>query len=458
MADTSEQSVLFPSLLDRPIHIAFDEPEMTSDGGALLLKAVDDRLGLSERLGESILDVRQDAKVRHTMTDLIRQRVFGLTLGYDDANDVGRIGGDPMFRLLLERDPVTGDDLASQPTLSRFENTARFVDLYRMGTALAETVIDYHCHRLRRRRIKRITIDMDPTDTETYGSQQLSLFNGHYDHYCYLPLLGFLTFNDEPEQYLFASLLRSGTAHASEGAIGVLRRTIRRLRKTFSSAKIRVRLDGGFACPGIFDFLDEQGVEYLVAIAGNKVLLRRAARLMGTARRLSREQDQSVALFGETPYAAKSWKNGKRRVIYKAEVTRLEGREPRDNPRFVVTNLGYTPNNVYKIYRIRGESENRIKELLIGLALDRTSCSSFKGNQMRVLLSAAAYVLFQTLRCRLSHTRLGRKQVDSLRLMLLKIGGKVRSSVRRIVVTLAENHPWRYEWLLAAKAWRAVPT
>jgi hypothetical protein len=179
---------------------------------------------------------------------------------------------------------------------------------------------------------------------------------------------------------------------------------------------------------------------------------------MGTTRRLSREQDRSVALFGETPYAAKSWKNGKRRVIYKAEVTRLEGREPRDNPRFVVTNLSYTPNNVYKIYRIRGESENRIKELLIGLALDRTSCSSFKGNQMRVLLSAAAYVLFQTLRCRLSHTRLGRKQVDSLRLMLLKIGGKVRSSVRRIVVTLAENHPWRHEWLLAAKAWRAVPT
>jgi hypothetical protein len=457
MTDTTQQSVLFPSLLDRPVHIAFDEPQMTSDGGALLLKAVDDRLGLSKQLGESILDQRQDAKVRHAMTDLIRQRVFGLALGYEDANDVGRIGGDPMFRLLLGRDPATGDNLASQPTLSRFENAPGSVDLYRMGRTLAETVIDYHRHRLRRRRVRRITIDMDPTDSETYGSQQLSLFNGHYDHYCYLPLLGFLTFNDEPDQYLFASLLRCGTAHASDGAIGVLRWTIRRLRKAFPSATIRVRLDGGFACPRIFDFLDEQGVEYLVAMAGNKVLLRRAARRMGTARRLSREQDHSVALFGETGYAAKSW-NGKRRVIYKAEVTRLEGRKPRDNARFVVTNLGYTPNNVYKIYRVRGESENRIKELLVGLALDRTSCSSFKGNQMRVLLSAAAYVLFQTFRCRLSHTRLGRKQVDSLRLMLLKIGGKVRSSVRRIVVSLAENHPWRDQWLLAAKAWRAVPT
>jgi len=458
MTDTTRQSVLFPSLLDRPVHIAFDEPEMTSDGGALLLKAVDDRLGLSKRLGESIIDQRQDAKVRHTMTDLIRQRVFGLALGYDDANDVGRIGGDPMFRLLLERDPVTGDTLASQPTLSRFENTPRFVELYRMGRVLAETVIDYHRHRLRRRRVRRITIDMDPTDTTTYGTQQLSFFNGHYGHYCYLPLLGFLTFNDEAEQYLFASVLRSGAAHASEGALGVLRWTIRRLRKAFPEARIRVRLDGGFACPRILDFLDEQGVEYLVAMAGNKVLLRRAARRMGTARRLSREQDQSVALFGETRYAAKSWKNGKRRVIYKAEVTRLEEHKPRDNARFVVTNLGYTPKNVYKVYRVRGESENRIKELLIGLALDRVSCSSFKGNQMRVLLSAAAYVLLQTLRCRLSHTRLGRKQVDSLRLMLLKIGGKVRSSVRRIVVSLAENHPWRYEWLLAARAWQAVPT
>lgn len=458
MVDTTPQSVLFPSLAGKPVHVVFAEPEMTSDGGALLLKAVDDYLGLSKKLGESIHDVRQDGKVRHTMVDLIRQRVFGLALGYADANDVGRIGGDPMFRLLLGRDPATGDELASQPTLSRFENAVRLVDLCRMGTVLAETVIDYHRRRLRRGCVKRVTIDMDPTDTQTHGAQQLSFFNGHYDHYCYLPQLGFLTFNDEPDQYLFTSLLRSGVAHASEGAIGVLRWTIRRLRKAFPGAKIRVRLDGGFACPKILDFLGEQGVEYLVAIAGNKVLLRRAARLMGTARRLSREQDQSVALFGQTRYAAKSWHKTKRRVIYKAEVTRLEDRQPRNNPRFVVTNLGYTPKNVYKIYRIRGESENRIKELLIGLALDRTSCSSFKGNQMRVLLSAAAYVLFQVFRCRLSHTQLGRKQVDSLRLMLLKIGGKVRSSVRRIVVSLAENHPWRCQWLLAARAWRAVPT
>ncbi len=456
MSDPTQQRVLFPSLCKKPLHVAFDEPEMTSEGGAMLLQAVDNRLGLSVGLAEAIHDGRQAGKIHHTIEDLLRQRVFGLALGYADTNDAGRIGGDPMFRLLLGRDPACGEDLASQSTLSRFENMVTYRDLYRMGALVADTVIAYHKNRLRRRRVKRVTIDMDPTDTPTYGAQQLTFFNAHYDNYCYLPLLGFLTFDDEPEQYLFTSVLRSGVAPAREGAIGVLRRTLERIRDAFPKAKIRVRLDGGFACPEIFDFLDEQGVEYLVGIAKNSVLLRRAGRLMGTARRLSRQRDETAALFGQTRYAARSWKKRKRRVIYKAEVTRLQGREPRNNPRFVVTNLGYTPKNVYKIYRMRGDSENRIKELLHGLALDRMSCTSFKANQMRVLLTAAAYVIFQTFRCRLSHTRLGRKQVDSLRLMLLKIGGKVRSSVRRVVVSLAENHPWREEWLLAARAWGAV--
>jgi hypothetical protein len=179
---------------------------------------------------------------------------------------------------------------------------------------------------------------------------------------------------------------------------------------------------------------------------------------MGTVRRLSRESGESVALFDETRYAARSWKKVKRRVVYKAEVTRYADRDPKDNPRFVVTNLRHTPHNVYKIYRKRGDSENRIKELLDALALGRMSCTSFKANQVRVLMSAAAYVLMQTIRCRVSHTRIGRAQVGTLRIMLLKIAGKVRSSARRIVINLAHNHPWREHWLIAARAWGAVPT
>ena len=458
MSNCTQQSVLFPSLCAKPVHIAFDQPEMTSNGGALLLKAVDDRLGLSAALAEVIADAREPCKVRHTVADLLRQRIFGLALGYPDANDVARIGADPMFRMLVGRDPVTGDDLASQSTISRFENMATRSDLFHMGEIIGQSVIDYHATRLRRRRVRRVTIDLDPTDAATYGEQQLSFFNGHYGHHCYLPLLGFLSFNDEPDHYAYAAVLRSGRASARQGAIGLLRKTIRRIRDVFPKAKIRVRLDGGFAGAQMFEFLEQQRVEYLVAMGKNPVLARRCARLMGTARRLSRERGTSVALFGETRYAAGTWNKIKRRVIYKAEVTRYPDRDPRDNPRFVVTNLRVKPENLYKIYRMRGESENRIKELLDALAIDRMSCTSFKANQVRVLMSAAAYVLMQTLRCRMSRTRIGRKQVDSLRMMLLKIAGKVSSSVRRIVISLAQNHPWREQWEITARAWGAVPT
>jgi hypothetical protein len=193
-------------------------------------------------------------------------------------------------------------------------------------------------------------------------------------------------------------------------------------------------------------------------MAKNAVLERRIKRPMGTARRLSRESGESHALFGETRYAAKSWNECKRRVVYKAEVVRLAGREPRDNARFVVTNLRHGAERVYEIYRGRGESENRIKELQHGLRLDRTSCTKFRANQMRVTMTAAAYVLMQTLRCPLAKTSLARKQVESLRLMLLKIGARVVTTVRRTVIHLAGNHPWYSEWMVAARVWGAVRT
>lgn len=251
MTDRTRQSVLFPSLLDRPVHVAFDHPAMSSDGGVLLLKAVDRRIGLSDELAACLRDGRDQSKVQHTLQDLLCQRVFGLACGYGDTNDVARIGADPVFKLLLDRDPFAGQDLASQPTLSRFENSVGSTELYAMGMAMSKKVVSYHKKRLGRRRVKRVTIDMDPTDTATYGGQQLTFFNAHYGHYCYLPMLGFLTFNDEPEQYLFAAVLRSGTAPASQGAIGLLRRIIAQVRKAFPKAKLRVRLDGGFACPAV---------------------------------------------------------------------------------------------------------------------------------------------------------------------------------------------------------------
>ena len=451
MPNSTEQTVLFPELLSKPTHVKFDALNTTSDGGALLLKSIDDKFGLTASMARCLVDPREPAKVRHSLADIIRQRVFGLCCGYSYTNDIARIGHDPMQKLLLGRDPAYGDDLASQPTLSRFENNRRRVDLFRLGDTLARAVIKRHRHRLNGQKCKMVTIGMDPTDDPVHGTQQLSMFNGHYGAHCYLPMLGFVSFNDEPDQYLVAAMLRPGNAPTKQGAIGILKRLIPELRMAFPFAWIRVRLDGGFACPELFEFLEDQQVEYLVAMGKNSVLSERAAADLAKAQVLFEEDGQTVPVFGETIYAAQKWRH-LRRVIYKTEVVSYPDRDPRDNCRFVVTNMEESPETVYQIYRQRGDCENRIKELKDGLYLDRLSCSSFWANQLRLLLVAAAYVLMQELRLRMKVTPLARAQIETLRLHLLKIGGQVKRSVRRITIHLAANHPWRRQWYKAARA------
>jgi len=454
--DNTRQSVLFPDLYSKPLRVQFDEQHGSSDGGAILLKACDAALDLSRRLAECLAERRQLGKVEHTVRDLLRQRLFGIACGYADGNDAARLGCDPIHKLLLDRDAITGAMLASQPTLSRFENAARRADLYRMGEALAECVIERHRRRLGRR-CKHITIDLDPTDDPTHGGQQLTFFNGHYDTWCYLPVAGFVTFNHEPEQYLFSYVLRAGNAPATRGAIGILRRLLERLRKDFPRARVLVRLDGGFAASEIFDFLEAEGCDYVVAMAKNKRLAPRAARLMGTARRRSRRTGKTAHVYGETRYAARRW-SAQRRVIIKAEVVRHPGREPKMNPRFVVTNLKGSPRRLYeKVYCARGEIENRIKELHHGLEIDRTSCPRFLANQLRVLLTAAAYVLMQELRRRAAGTRLARAQVSTLRERLLKLGARIERSVRRLALHLPHSCPYQSEWRRIALSLGAVP-
>jgi len=454
--DSTRQTVLFSDLCGRAVAVEFDQQHGSSDGGAILLKACDERLGLTERLIGSIDDRRQAGKIRHAVGDLVRQRLYAIACGYPDGNDASRLGSDPIQKLLCGRDPVSGEDLASQPTLSRFENAFDRADLYRMGIALAETVIERHRRRLKRR-VKRITIDLDPTDDPTNGAQQLAFFNGHYDTWCYLPVAGFLTFDAEVEQYLCAYVLRPGNATASVGAIGILSRLLPRLRAAFPRARLRVRLDGGFAAPEIFAFLERENLEYVVAMAKNTVLERRAARLMGTARRLSRQSQSTEHVYGECRYAAGTWPN-RRRVLIKAEVVRHPDRDPKDNPRFVVTNLKASPRHLYEaIYCARGDVENRIKELHHGLEIDRTSCSRFLANQLRGLLTAAAYVLYQELRLNAARTAYRRAQVGTLRAQLLKLGAWVQSSVRRIVLHLPASFPRFHDWQLIAQALGAAP-
>ncbi len=456
MPDATTQTVLFPELLGKQVVAKFDQEHSSSDGGALLLKAIDDRLGLSERLAACIEDPRQPGKIRHEIQELLRQRMFAIACGYPDGNDAARLADDPIHKLLVERDPVTGAALASQPTLSRFENTPRRADLYRMAEALAEVVIERHRRRLRGK-ARRITIDMDPTDDPTYGQQEFTFYNGHYRNWCYLPTVVTLTFNDEREQYAVAVVLRPGNAHASQGTIGILRRLLAKLRKAFPTTRLRVRLDGGFATPEIFDFLEDARVEYLVAMAKNKRLGPQGKGLLAKARRRAKQSGETAHFYGETRYAARKWKRGKRRVIYKAEVVCLPGREPRDNLRFLVTNLSQSPRRVYQIYRQRGDDENRIKELHYGLELDRTSCSRFLANQMRVLLTTAAYVLMQELRRQARGTACEAAQVTTLRERLFKLGAWFEVSVRRIVIHLPCSFAWRPCWMRIAARVGAAP-
>jgi hypothetical protein len=422
----------------------FDQRQSSSDGGAILLRAADRGLGLTSALACALEDKRQSKKIKHELSELLTQRVMAIACGYPDTNDAARLGSDPVHKLLVGRDPIQGEDLASQPTLSRFENSRDRKQLFRLSEALADCVIERHRRRLQGR-ARRVTIDLDPTDDPTHGAQQLTFFNHHYDTYCYLPVVGFLSFDQEPDQYLVTAVLRPGNAHGSVGAIGILRRLLQRVKKAFPAARIRVRLDGGFATPQVLDFLDgKPKVEYIVNLAANAVLKRKAEWAMKRARRASRISGQTEHVYGECRYATRKTWPWERRIIYKAEVVRAANKEPKDNPRFVVTNLRQSPQWIYeKVYCLRGDVENRIKELHDGMQIGRTSCSNFWANTFRVLLTAAAYVLMQEMRLHLAPTRHARAQVSTLRERFLKLGATVVVSVRRIVLHLPRSFPDR---------------
>ena len=424
--NTIPQTVLFPDLFDKPLVATFDRRHASSDGGAVLLKAAERVYGLVAGFARCLVDRREPGKIRHTLAELLGQRIFGIACGHPDGNDADHLADDPIHKLLLGRDPVAGEALASQPTISRFENGVGRSALYELARELAMRVIERHQRRLDGR-ARRITIDLDPTDDATHGAQQLTFFNGHYDSWCYLPLLAFLTFDQEREQYLCAAVLRPGNVPATRGSVGVLCRLLPLLRQAFPQARFLVRLDGGFATPEIFDFLDaEPRLDYVVAMARNAVLQRHAEPALLVAQAQSAASGQTAQVYADTRYRARTWDRD-RRVVIKAEVVRLGDREPRDNPRFVVTNLRQTPRFLYeRIYCARGDIENRIKELLDGLQIDRTSCCRFWANQLRVLLTAAAYVLMQELRLRAARTACARAQGDVAARPAPQIGGARR--------------------------------
>lgn len=455
MAHPTACRALFEEGFEKPVVVEFSGELRSSDGGAVLLGAVDHWIGLTSRLIEELGEHRDERRIEHSVGELFRQRVFAIALGYSDQNDSARIGSDPVLKMLCGRSAGSPCALASQPTLSRFEGSRSGRELVALGRTLERFVIarlkKVHPHA------RRITIDLDSTADPTHGQQPFSFFNGYYESCCYLPMLGFLSVDDEPEQHLFYARLRPGTARDSRGTPALLIRTVKNIRKAFKRARILVRLDAGFAYPQIFDVLEQLRVEYVVGMPGNPKLAEAAAESMRVVRKRAKRFGESLATWGETRYQTGSWRQ-KRRVTFKAEVLVFAGREIKDNLRFHVTNLRVAPRKVWELYRRRGDVENRIKELHEGLEIDRTSCSSFLANQLRVLQSATAFVLYQQLRLKVKDRQLARAQVTTLRERLFKLGAVIKESVRRIVLSFPESYPWKAAWYGVARLLGAVVT
>ena len=453
MTKITQQPVLFEDIFCKPTLVAFDTEALTSDAGLLLLAGADRKLGLTRAMCSQIHDDRQRGKVRHEVEELVKQRIYGIAAGYEDCNDAARIGGDSALKLSCGRGPLGGDDLGSQSTLSRFENRISGREAARMARCLESNAVA--ALKRRHRRARQIVIDIDPSVDPAHGAQQGVLFNKFYDTWCYLPVFGFLSVVGAPDHYLFSARLRPGTSKESRGVIPALRRVVTQLREAYGKKQyILVRLDAGFAHPHLMNVLEELGVKYVIGMPSNVKLKKWSDRKQPRVRRLARESGEAQQEFHETSYAARSWPH-ERRVILKAEAIPYPGRELKNNPRFVVTNLRHKAKRVYEIYCGRGDAENRIKELKKDLSIDRTSCSGFLANQFRVLMTAAAYMLFQEMRWQLRGTDLGRAQVARLRDMLVKVGARVVESVRRVVFHLPVHLPFARPWRKLARAFGA---
>lgn len=426
----------------RRVQVAFDAPTISSDGGVLLLRQLDDGIGLTKGFASLLKDDRYSARIRHSRLEQLRQRVYQICLGYEDCNDADWLRRDPALRLACGTEQ---DELSSQPTLSRFENaiTGRelngcwreFERQYIEGLDPATTLV---------------VLDIDSTDDPTHGDQQLTFFHGFYEQHMFHPLLVF----DALSGQLVTALLRPGKAHAAKGAITILNRLIRAIRIRCPHAAIVVRGDSAFAMPALLERLErlnaELGdVDYVIGLAKNSRLLALAEPLRSSVAEQFAYRGQFVRRFTWLSYAAGSWP-ANRHVVAKVEHSR-QG----ENPRFVVTTLdGFPPELIYdSAFCPRGQSENFIKDLKNAIGADRLSCHRFVANAFRLLLHAVAYRLMHALRVTVARVapivappggpdlRLATAQMDTLRLRLLKVAVQVVSSVRRVLVRLPRSFP-----------------
>lgn len=414
----------FRPLGRRRIDTSFEGGNVTSDGGALFVREVDGLLRLSQRIAECLNDPRRQASCEHTAQELVRQRLVGLALGYEDLNDHDTLRDDLLIQTAVGRDRR----LACRTTVGRFERCV--VDeeaARRLQGLLVELFIEEHAEPP-----KRLVLDFDATDDVVHGHQEGRAFNAFYDAYIFLPLYVFCG----PHPLL--ALLRPGSDGAAGGVEEWLKWLVERLRAAWPDVEIVFRGDSGFSKPAIYRCCEGLDIDYIVGIGKNSVLLRNSQTWMDEAETAAGEaEDGKARVFGEFAYRAGTWKR-KRRVIAKAEHNSKGA-----NPRFVVTSLEGDPQALYETeYCARGDMENRIKEQQLDLFADRTSSTKWWTNQLRLLYSTFAYILLERLRRRfLGGTELARAYVGTIRLKLLKIGGVVRRNTRRVVLQLSSAYP-----------------
>jgi hypothetical protein len=426
MTDCNTQSLLFSSLSSRKIQADFNGGSLTSDGGALLLREVDKRIGLIDCINQCIPDPRNQFFIAHQQKTMLAQRIFGIALGYEDLNDHQDLRQDPLFQLISERGIKDDMPLASPPTLCRLENRVDHKTLAEITKVFVDRFIASYT-----KTPDELILDFDPTDDPVHGNQQKRFFHGYYDHYCFLPLYVFCG----PQ--LLVAYLRPADIEPAMHSRAIVKLLVKRIRQQWPNVKIIFRGDSGFCRWRLMRWCDKHDVGYIIGLARNAVLTRLAEQFTSVSKTQFEQTQRKQRIFGEFMYAADTW-DKQRRVIVKAEHLR-QG----ENTRFVVTNLAGDTQELYdNLYCQRGEMENRIKEQQLGLFADRTSCHDFVANQFRVLLSAAAYILIETLRREaLVDTELANAQVDTIRNKILKIGARVVCSVRRIVLHLAGGYP-----------------
>jgi hypothetical protein len=441
MTECNQNEFTFAPHFSRQVSARFSERQLSTEGGALLLRETDHRIGLLSRARKCFTDHRHPAFIEHELSELLAQRIYGLALGYEDLNDHEELRRDPLLAVLAGKRKLE-EPLAGKSTLNRLELTpagSPLNDRYHKITYSTEAVdallvdIFLEAHA---RAPRQIVLDLDVTDTPLYGQQEDRFFHGYYNEYCYLPLYIFCG------DHLLCARQRASNQDASAGSREEVERIIKQIRQCWPKVRIILRADSGFCREELMAWCEHNGVDYVFGLARNQRLQRKIAGAMGEAKQEHQRTGQAARVFAEFSYRTrKSWSR-RRRVVAKAEYL-----EKGENPRFVVTSLAsesWEAAALYeKTYCARGEMENRIKEQL-SLFADRMSTESLRANQLRLYFSTLAYVLMHALRrLALAGTEWAQAQVHTLRLRLLKIAAEVRVTARRVWVSYSNAYPWK---------------